>query len=166
MPRNDHIKGSTLNSINTWNHNNAYHPWLLKKLGNKRSLLDVGSGDHTFTSLAAAQVPGRRVTVVDPLINTTFEKFQSAQSYDAITFIASLHHMETTSALRKADDRLNPGGKLLIVGLSKNKTPLDWFIATIQSLFARPIGLMFKEEKNYKFPTKEPTESFKESTRS
>ncbi|QYR17078.1 methyltransferase domain-containing protein [Corynebacterium glutamicum] len=143
-----------------WNHNTAYRPCLVSKLKGSRSLLDVGSGDHSFADLAGRQVA--HVDVVDPLINTTFEEFQPTQSYDAITFIASLHHMNAEEALNKAVRILNPGGKLLIVGLAKNKTASDWIISGLQALLSRPISLINREQQIYPFPTKEPSESLHE----
>ncbi|ANE02836.1 class I SAM-dependent methyltransferase [Corynebacterium crudilactis] len=146
--------------MSDWNHNIAYRPWLMSKLKKTRSLLDVGSGDHSFAAYAGHQVA--HIDVVDPLINTRFEEFQPTQSYDAITFIASLHHMNTEEALTKALRLLNPGGKLLVVGLAKNKTATDWIISGFQVLISRLLGLINNEQQNYLFPTKEPAESLRE----
>ena len=52
-------------------------------------------------------------------IATAFETFSAEpEIYDAVTFVASLHHMEQAEAVEKAKMLLNPGGKLLVVGLA------------------------------------------------
>jgi SAM-dependent methyltransferase len=59
-------------------------------------------------------------------------------SYDFVSFVASLHHMDQSRALAKAAEILRPGGRLLVVGLARAATlpeelvsaalaPVVWF---------------------------------------
>lgn len=49
-------------------------------------------------------------------------------AYDAVTMIASLHHMELEPALRDVRDLLRPGGRLLVATLTvpRTRTDLVW----------------------------------------
>ncbi|MGK2853688.1 MAG: hypothetical protein ACSLE3_06195 [Microbacteriaceae bacterium] len=49
-----------------------------------------------------------------------------AQRFDLITFVASLHHLDTRAGLTRTRTLLNPGGTIAVVGLSANKAPRDW----------------------------------------
>lgn len=46
-------------------------------------------------------------------------------TYDAVTMIASLHHMDLEPALEDARDLLRPGGRLLVVTLTVPRTRTD-----------------------------------------
>ena len=126
-----------------WNHNAAYYPWIARQVGSRSRVLDVGCGDGTLARYLAA--PGRTVTGLDPdagcilrarrasegtaglrFVLTDFEMFEAAPgSFDAVLFVASLHHMVATAAVEKAAALLSPGGVLLIVGLAAPSTLPD-----------------------------------------
>jgi ubiquinone/menaquinone biosynthesis C-methylase UbiE len=57
-----------------------------------------------------------------------------AGSFDAVVFVASLHHMEAEAALRKAARLLNKGGVLLVVGLSRPSGPGDRLLEGLRVL--------------------------------
>lgn len=128
-----------------WNHNTAYHPWLLDIAARRPGdVLDVGCGD----GLLAQRLTGvcRSVTAIDPdpsavertrqrlgtlpdvtVHLTTFDDFDpGSRRYDLITFVASLHHVDTRTTLARTRDLLSPGGTIAVVGLSANKTIRDW----------------------------------------
>ena len=46
-------------------------------------------------------------------------------SFDLITAMASLHHMDAAVALERMRELLRPGGVLAIVGLARGSTPAD-----------------------------------------
>jgi SAM-dependent methyltransferase len=48
-----------------------------------------------------------------------------------VSFIASVHHMDTDAALTKATELLRPGGTLVVVGLARNATLADWLIRAL-----------------------------------
>ncbi|WP_324893727.1 class I SAM-dependent methyltransferase [Paenibacillus sp.] len=61
------------------------------------------------------------------------------ERYDTIVCVATLHHMELSSALRRMAEALAPGGRLLIVGLAADKSLLDM---TVSGLLLLPIRVM------------------------
>lgn len=55
-----------------------------------------------------------------------FDAFDpGSERFGPITFVASLHRMDTRMALARASGMLNPGGTIAVVGLSANKTVRD-----------------------------------------
>lgn len=139
-----------------WNHNSHFHRYLLRQLPGKVSrALDVGCGLGLFTAKLA-----ERTKVVDaidindailkeasnrntaPNIRYLYADFIAADlpkgSYNAIVSIASLHHMDLEAALEKMKVLLCPSGKLLVLGLYKEMTVLDYIYSVI-SVLLNPI---------------------------
>jgi 2-polyprenyl-3-methyl-5-hydroxy-6-metoxy-1,4-benzoquinol methylase len=131
-----------------WNHNTAYHPWLVDIAAQHRGhVLDVGCGDGLLAQRIAPV--SRSVTAIDAdaaaieraterlaahqrvtVSPAAFETYDAGQGrFDLITFVASLHHMDLRAALQKARDLLTPTGEIAVVGLSANKTVRDWLWA-------------------------------------
>ncbi len=131
-----------------WNHNTAYHPWLVDiATRHNGDVLDVGGGDGL---LAQRMSPvSRSVTAIEPdppavqraserladhpgvaVVETDFERYQpNGQRFDLITFVASLHHMDLRPTLSRARDMLTPTGEIAVVGLSADKSIPDWLWA-------------------------------------
>ncbi|MFI7698887.1 class I SAM-dependent methyltransferase [Nonomuraea sp. NPDC049480] len=133
-----------------WNHNVHYQRLVLTLVpeGCERAL-DVGCGDGLLASKLAARVP--TVTGVDrsadaiamarrhhgDLDNVTFleadylddPKGQLPEGkYDLITAVAVIHHADFREAMNALERLLAPGGRLVIIGLGKDRTPRDWII--------------------------------------
>jgi 2-polyprenyl-3-methyl-5-hydroxy-6-metoxy-1,4-benzoquinol methylase len=128
-----------------WNHNTAYHPWLLVIGAEHRGdVLDIGCGDGLLAERLAPV--SRSVTGIDPdpaaigratdrlashrhvtVAQVGFHDYHAgARQFDFITFVASLHHMDLRSSLIKARDLLTPTGEIAVVGCAANKTVRDW----------------------------------------
>jgi SAM-dependent methyltransferase len=131
-----------------WNHNAAYHRWVLDIAGKHRgNVLDIGCGEGLLAQRLATV--SRSVTAIDPdsaaidrarerlagigrvtLAHNGFHEFDAgSQKFDVITFVASLHHMELADSLLKARELLTPTGEIAVVGLSANHTLTDWLIS-------------------------------------
>jgi 16S rRNA G1207 methylase RsmC len=127
-----------------WNHNTAYHPWLIDIAAQQRGdVLDVGCGDGLLAHRLAPV--SRSVTGIDPdgtaiqraadrlaahkqvtVSREAFDAYQPGRRFDLITFVASLHHVDLQASLVKAREMLAPMGEIAVVGLSANKTVRDW----------------------------------------
>lgn len=161
-----------------WNHNTAYHPWLLDIAAHHHGdVLDVGCGEGLLVQRLAAV--SHRVIGIDPdpaavkraqrrlpsignasIEHTDFQKFTAPkQSFDVITFVASIHHQPLRETLAKARQLLRPGGELAIAGLAANKALGDW----AWSLLCMPAALvgsrLHRETQDIGVPVTEPHES-------
>jgi 2-polyprenyl-3-methyl-5-hydroxy-6-metoxy-1,4-benzoquinol methylase len=167
-----------------WNHNTAYHPWLLRLAARQRGdVLDVGCGDGLLAQRLAPV--SRSVTAIDPdpaairraadrlagfetvdLSNTAFLSFDpSGRRFDLITFVASLHHMPLRPTLERARDLLRPSGLIAVVGLSANKTARDWMWSAMCLPAVRVGSLRHHEVRDVGVHTTRPRESLDEIRR-
>lgn len=48
-----------------------------------------------------------------------------AASFDLVTAVASLHHMDEAAALARMAELLRPGGRLAVVGMARSSLPRD-----------------------------------------
>ena len=141
-----------------WNHNNHFHNYLLRQLPKKvNRALDIGCGLGFFARKLAKRSELIEVLDVEKAILEEALDLNSAPnicylqaefleadlsegSYDAIVSIASLHHMDLETALAKMKVLLRPSGKLLILGLYRETTILDYLYSFI-SVFLNLIYL-------------------------
>lgn len=165
-----------------WNHNTAYHPWLLRAAGRHvgGTALDIGCGDGLLVQRLAPLF--RQVTGIEPHL-PTYEKARTRlahldnatllpiefgrladepERFDAITFVASLHHLELPEALDAAARLLRPGGVLLVVGLSANRTAYDWLLSGLALPIVRIGSRLHGEGHRVGFPVARPRESLSE----
>lgn len=125
-----------------WNHNTAYHPWLVSLAATHHGdVLDVGCGDGLLAQRFAPV--SRTVVGIDPdpaavhsarvrlagvpnvsIVEAGFADQPSAP-VDLVTFVASLHHLDLRASLVQARAMLRPHGELAVVGLSANTTVRD-----------------------------------------
>lgn len=150
-----------------WNHNSAYHSWIVRVASKHRGrALDVGCGEGLLVQRLASV--SAWVVGIDPdpaaiarareragtLPNVTLEAvslsdYEAPEArFDLLTFVASLHHMDMATAIHMARALLNPGGELLVVGLSANKTVADWTLSGIRLPLVRLGGWLHHETRN------------------
>jgi SAM-dependent methyltransferase len=131
-----------------WNHNVAYHGAVLDAVpADCGAALDIGCGDGLLVRKLAGHA--RQVTGLDrsPQMierarrlsaDTSNASFCEADfltielppgGYDFVCAVATVHHMDFTSAVTKMTRLLRPGGRMALVGLARNDTPLDWLIS-------------------------------------
>jgi SAM-dependent methyltransferase len=132
-----------------WNHNVQYHALVLDAVV-RGPALDIGCGEGLLVRRLAQRVEA--VTGVDTsgamirlarersagLDNVTFveadflddsDGLLSEGKYGFISAVAVIHHVDFGPALQAMERLLAPGGRLVIVGLARNRTPLDWIMS-------------------------------------
>lgn len=133
-----------LNARFPWSHNEAYGPWVAwqarrLRTPRPRRALDVGCGTgHLLLRLARVvdQVTGwepdpasasaasaltaddHRITVLQRSILDHQEDTDRA-GWDLISMVAVLHHLPLQETLNRLRSMIKPGGRLVIVGLSR-----------------------------------------------
>jgi 2-polyprenyl-3-methyl-5-hydroxy-6-metoxy-1,4-benzoquinol methylase len=120
-----------------------YHAVILDRVpAHARSALDVGCGTGALTRRLRILVPDvvgidrdqRSIEYARAHPGTHSIRYLAGdfltwrcppESFDVITAVASLHHMDTPVALRRMRDLLRPGGVLGIIGLARGGSPVD-----------------------------------------
>ena len=167
-----------------WNHNAAYHPWLIDIAARRRGdVLDVGCGEGLLAqrlapvsrsviaidSDAEAVARAQRRLATHPTVTvaqTTFDAYEpGGRRFDLITFVASLHHMDLTKALTKARDLLTSTGEIAVVGLSANRSVRDWLWAAMCLPAVRIGGWRHKETRDLGVVVADPAEGLDEIRR-
>ena len=136
-----------------WNHNVAYYRLVRRAVPpGATDLLDVGCGQGRLARVLAG--PGRRVLGVDldaPSVERAKElsrglpglAFESAgfldtgwgdepASFDFISFVTSLHHMDQEAALGKARSLLRPGGRLVVIGIARETSKAELLFTALR----------------------------------
>ena len=167
-----------------WNHNTAYHPWLVSIAERHHGdVLDVGGGDgllaqrlshvsRSVTSIEpdpdAAQRATSRLAAHDNIavVRTDFEHYTpGGRRFDFITFVASLHHMDLRATLEKAKELVTPTGEIAVVGLSANKSAIDWLWAAACLPAVRVGSLIHRETPDIGVVMTDPRDSLREIRR-
>lgn len=164
-----------------WNHNTAYHPWILRTVGNRRRVLDVGCGDGLLLrrlAPSAEEVVGlepdpataerARVRVAGlseesarvEVVESGLLEYRPAAAFDAIVFVASLHHLGLQVGIDRALDLLNPGGVLVVVGLAREAGVADWVRSAASIPLNKVIGALRHERHDVGVPTTDPNETY------
>lgn len=139
-----------------WNHNTAYYRRIRKWTAGCASILDVGCGDGSLIAYLDDGV--RRLTGIDVdescvsrairenggtanigFVRGDFCDYDTDDRYDAIVFVASIHHMDMTDALTKAKALLAEHGTIIIVGLAEPSNVLDHVVEILRVL---PCGII------------------------
>jgi 2-polyprenyl-3-methyl-5-hydroxy-6-metoxy-1,4-benzoquinol methylase len=152
-----------------WNHNSHYHSYLLHQIPKRvYRTLDVGCGLGVFAwklaerseivdAMDVDSAVLAEASILNPAPNISYLKadFLAADlpqaDYDVIVSIATLHHMDIEAALEKMKLLLRPSGKLLILGLYKEKNLIDYAYSVIS------IPLNFVYLKWHRASTAKPT---------
>jgi len=147
-----------VNRRHPWSHNDHFHRWALRHLPpRRRTALDVGCGhgrllatlgNHfervhgTDRDATMREVASRRVAHLPHASVGGQQLAELDGGYDLITMVAVLHHLETGPAMREVKRLLAPGGRLLVVGLARPESTLDWAWDTASLLTNPVIGLV------------------------
>ncbi|KOX04492.1 SAM-dependent methyltransferase [Streptomyces sp. NRRL B-1140] len=153
-----------------WDHNAHFHRWILRQLPERvGSALDVGCGSGDLARLLtgrAARVHGidtdpaitaraRELTPVAAPVTYTVTDATTGlgdRSYDVITCVAVVHHLPFTEALETFRDHLATGGTLVLVGVARERTPVDHLLG----LASIPLNVLMALLKNRGRPAPRP----------
>jgi 2-polyprenyl-3-methyl-5-hydroxy-6-metoxy-1,4-benzoquinol methylase len=150
------------NQRHPWNHNEHFHGWILRNLPPRRGrALDVGCGTGALLQKLArrfehvtgvdadtgmAEAAARRVTQYPHAIvrRESFADLAATAgdgSWDLITMVAVLHHLDLHDTLEQIPRLLAPGGRLLVVGLARVDSPTDVAIDLASAVLNPIVGL-------------------------
>lgn len=167
-----------------WNHNVHYQRLVLDKIPDGcRRALDVGCGDGLLVSKLAARVPG--VTGVDRsdkavglsrerhghLPNVSFVRADylddglPGERYDLVTAVAVVHHADFAQAMKSLTRLLAPGGRLVVIGLARNRSLLDWTISGTAQVVTRLHQLRHGPKGGAGMPAMDPVMSWGDNDR-
>lgn len=139
----------TVNARHPWDHNAAFHPWILTRLPRRRRLaVDVGCGRGDLLAALAPFFERVHGTDLDSTMRETSRTRCAGlanvsiddadldglpDGADLITMIAVLHHLDIERALAVIRERLAPGGRFLCVGLAPPVSAADhaWDLASM-----------------------------------
>jgi len=126
-----------------WNHNVHYHPVIFEAIPARcASALDVGCGTGRLTRELRRVVPSvtgidrdeRSIAVARSRAGSAGIEYRCGDllelalppgGFDLVTAVASVHHMDTASAVGRMRELLRPGGVLVVIGLARDGSPLD-----------------------------------------
>lgn len=145
-----------------WNHNVHYHDLILRTIpAGFEHALEVGCGEGELARRLASQGEGH-ITAID-VDRETLGRARGANggdqrieylegdvmshpfgeaSFDAITAVATLHHLPLRPALRRFSRLLKPGGVLAVVGLYRAQTVTDYAFWASAAPVSRAIRLV------------------------
>jgi SAM-dependent methyltransferase len=160
-----------------WNHNTAYHQWILRTLGRRSRVLDVGCGDGLLLERLVPTVD--RVVGLEPdpatadrarqrvadlpgveIVEAGFLDYRPKEPFDGVVFVASLHHLGLTPGLERATELLAPGGVLVVVGLAREHSLADWVRSLASIPLNRLLGRLHHEQNDIGVPVAEPVETY------
>lgn len=145
-----------------WSHNDAYGWWVAaqaRRLRTRRprSALDVGCGAGNLIARLVGTVD--QVTGLEPdpaTAKLALERFATDQrvrilqsafderpegSWDLITMVAVLHHLQLEETLLAVRSIIRPGGRFVVVGLSR-ETSRDALWSAVSLLLNPLVGLL------------------------
>lgn len=166
------VRLDRFNKQHPWNHNDHYHRWLLRRLPASRgTALDVGCGHGGLVELLRSRARFARVVGIDPepamasasaahfaedtgvaIAERSFFDLKPGdglvpdRGFDAVTMVASLHHLaherDLDAAFTHARDLLAPGGRVLVIGLSRAAVPADYAVDGLSALLNPVVGFL------------------------
>ena len=156
-----------LKDLEYWNHNTVYYNWIKKQLKQSNRILDIGCGNGFLIryldngtkflmgidsdKFCIEKAKERNVSPSCSFVCCDYEDFNDEEPFDAIVFVASIHHMNMLNSIKKAKSMLSKNGILIIVGLSKPSNLMDYLIEgmrTIPCMIISKIKKMRSSEDN------------------
>lgn len=160
-----------INQRHPWSHNDAYSSLVVRQAEQARrnggtTALDVGCGtgnllcrlaplfprvvgieaDPTTAALAASAVRRWPSAIV---VNASFPA--GPERYDFVSMVAVLHHLPLGMGIEAARAAVEPGGRLVIVGVYREE-PRDALFSVISLLLNPIIGLLRHPQRAGRLP--------------
>ncbi|MCF6472964.1 class I SAM-dependent methyltransferase [Nonomuraea sp. MG754425] len=87
--------------------------------------------------------------------------------YDFVSAVAVLHHADFTEAVAALTRLLAPGGRLVVIGLARNRSLLDWLVSGAGQVASRALRLRHgpKSGPGKGVPAMDPVLSWAETAR-
>ncbi len=145
-----------------WNHNVHYHRVIFGAIPARCDrALDVGCGTGRLTRELSRVVPHvtgvdrdeQSIAVARSLAGPADIEYRCGDflglplepgSFDLVTAVASLHHMDAEAALRRMADLLRPGGALVVIGLARNGWSLRGLAFLVPAVVSNRIVLLWR----------------------
>ena len=124
-----------------WNHNTHYHRLVLSRIPpHAQRALDVGCGEGLLArDLAAAGVPqvvgidrdeqqialARAAGGAPQYVHADYLTHEFDEPFDLVVTIATLHHGDVATGLRRLRRLVRPRGRLIVIGLGARSWPAD-----------------------------------------
>jgi SAM-dependent methyltransferase len=167
--------------VEPWNHNIAYFPFIEKvaKARPRRSALDVGTGDGMLAARLAASIPlvvgldlhqeqvdGASVRYPDQpglsfLVGDVLDARLADAPFDFVVCSSTLHHFDLSAGLARLVELTAPGGTLVIVGLARNSSAIDWILSGLSVVPVR-IARLGRGWHDHGAPKRDPHDSWTE----
>lgn len=160
------------NARHPWSHNDRLHRWISRRLPARRgAALDVGCGQgllawrlsHRFGRVLAIDVDGQQVAATvarcadRPNVTARVASFSEVDdSFDVITMVAVLHHLDLDDALPRVRRLLAPGGRLLVVGLARPGGGVDLAWDLLSAVTNPLIGVILHPRPVLDPPSRDP----------
>jgi len=146
-----------------WNHNIHYHPFILRNLPSScQKVLEIGCGKGLLSvdlSKSAQSVVG--LDLSSEMLKFARERCQQIPNleflqkdylkypfpeghFDAIVSVATLHHIDWQSVLRKVRKELKAGGKFLVVDLYEEGHWSDFFYDLVSAPLHRLLKFRYE----------------------
>jgi 2-polyprenyl-3-methyl-5-hydroxy-6-metoxy-1,4-benzoquinol methylase len=156
-----------VNARHPWNHNEHFHGWILRNLPPRRSVaVDVGCGKGVLAgklatqfahvtaidrnagmaAAASARLRGFPQVIIRQCDFIDFAPTAGDGEADVITMVAVLHHLDLADTLARIPRLVAPGGRLLVVGLSRPDSLADLAFDVVSGA-ANPVMGMIKHPR-------------------
>ena len=162
----------------SWNHNTHFHPLAVRHVAPATSALDVGCGEGLLTRQLAAAGAARVLGVdVEPAMvaearsrapegasgldyrEGDFLAMPVEGRFDIVTCVATLHHVDLATGLRRLRELTAPGGRLVVVGLARTSGAADLALS-LASAVVDPIVKARRGYWEHPAPLADPEHSY------
>ena len=150
------------NQRHPWSHNDVHAPWVLRQADKTRrdggvAALDIGCGagdllvklSERFSRVVGVEADpatadaARRATRELPSVSVMEAEFPvDDRRYDFVSMVAVLHHLPLAQGVAAARAAVAPGGRLVIVGVSREEGRVDLALSLVSVVLNPVVGML------------------------